>query len=98
MKTKKEMIETIASNIGSTQKNVKEVLEGLKDFAYGEIENGEEVRLIDGVVLGVKIIKGREFPVPSTGKTKFVPDHYGLKVRFGKEAKNAVAVLNNSEK
>ena len=98
MKTKKEMIETIASNIGSTQKNVREVLDGLKEFVYGEIENGEEARLIDGVILGVRLVKGRKYPVPNTDEMKYVPDHYGLRTRFGKEAKDAVAILNNSEK
>ena len=94
MATKKEMIDTIAKNIGSTQTNVRAVLEGYKDFVYSEIRKGHEVHLMEGMILGFRNVSGREYPnLQGEGKV-FVPEHYAYKIRFGKEAKSAIDELN----
>lgn len=94
MATKKEMIDVIAKNVGTSQKNVREILEAYKDYVYSEVRQGNEVPLFSGMILGIKVIPERYYPDLQNGGQVLHPQHYGYKVRFGKEAKDAMNILN----
>ena len=88
--TKNELVKTLATKCGYTQKDVKAVLDAAQEIVYNAMAKEEEVKLFDGLTLsGVRkpaCVKRN----PLTGENVNVPEKVAPKAKFGKAAKDAV--------
>ena len=88
--TKAELIKNIATKTGYTQKDIKSVLDVVKDIVYETMAKEEKVTIFDGLsLIGTK----QEECVrrnPATGENVTVPTKIVPRVKFGVEAKRCV--------
>lgn len=87
---KAELIKAISTEMGKTQKEIKEVLEATQKVVYEEMANEGEVKLFDGLTL-VGVHKDATVARnPMDGSSVNVPEKTVPKAKWGKAAKDAV--------
>lgn len=84
------LIKNVASKTGFTQKDVKLVMDTIKDTVYGTLADGEEVKLFDGLSLTTTVREARTCRNPQNGETIEVPSKKVVKCKVGKHLKDAV--------
>jgi nucleoid DNA-binding protein len=89
MITQKNLIDGIAEETGITKKDVKKVLDACGELLAATIKD-EDVRLFQGLTIGVTHRAPRVCRNPQTGEAIEVPARYVPKAKFGKYFKDAV--------
>ena len=84
------LIKVIASKTGFSQKDIKTVMDNVKDVVYDTLADGEEVKLFDGLSLTTTVREARTCRNPQTGGTIEVPSKRVVKCKIGKHLKDAV--------
>jgi DNA-binding protein HU-beta len=85
-----EIIRKAAENTGYTQKDIKAVLESVQDIAFNALKDGENVKILDGVVLSVVRKDAHTARNPRTGEGVPVPARNVPKCKFGKALKDYI--------
>lgn len=87
---KTEFIKAVATEVGKTQKEVKEMLEAAQKVAYAEMAEQGEVKIFDGLTL-VGVHKDATVARnPLDGSTVNVPEKTVPKAKWGAVAKRIV--------
>lgn len=84
------LIKNVASKTGFTQKDIKLVMDTIKDTVYGTLADGEEVKLFDGLSLTTAVREARTCRNPQNGEAIEVPSKRVVKCKVGKHLKDAV--------
>jgi len=87
---KTELIREVANRTGNTQKNVKEVLQGIQDVVFTSLRDEEGIKLFDGVTLDAVFKDAHESRNPATGEVVMVPPKYMPHAKFGRPIKEAL--------
>lgn len=85
-----EMIREIATKVGKTQKEVKEVVEAMQEVVFAEMAAEGEVKVMDGITLMGVHKDATTARNPQTGEAVEVQEKTVPKCKFGKPCKEAV--------
>ena len=88
--TKAELITNIAETTGFTKKDIRSVLDVLTDVTYTALRKGDEVKVIDSVVLKPVHREARTYRNPITGEPIATPAKMVVKASFGKRIKDFI--------
>lgn len=84
------LIKVIAFRTGFSQKDIKTVMDNVKDVVYDTLADGEEVKLFDGLSLITTVREARTCRNPQNGEAIEVPSKRVVKCKVGKHLKDAV--------
>ncbi len=89
--TKNEFITAISEKTGYTKKDIRVVVDAMKDIVYSEVTKCHEVKIFDGVTI-MGQMKQAAYVAEKIGgeKTKLVPAHVIPKAKFGAALKKAI--------
>ena len=85
---KADFIRAIADKTGFTQKDIRETLGAIQDVTYETLKSGDDVTVIDGLVLKRVFKEAHNARNPQTGETIVVPGKYVPKCKIGSKIKN----------
>lgn len=88
MLNKEGTIREVAARCDSTQREVRAVLDALRDVVYTNIATGESVKPFDGVTFKGVVSPAKTARNPMTGETVDVPERIHPRAVFGKYAKD----------
>lgn len=86
--TKTEFIKTAAKDSVLSQKAMRETLDVLQNTAFTLLASGEDVQIMDGIKLIVKVVPERTGRNPQTGESIVIPAHKAIRVKLGSAIKN----------
>lgn len=87
---KSELIKVYAEKVGKTQKEAKELLEGLQELILDTLRGGEEVTLVDMGKLVVSETSERKGRNPQTGEELIIPAGHKVSLKQSKLLKECV--------
>lgn len=88
MINKENTIREVAHKVGFTQRDVRTVIDGLRDVIYSEISAGGSIKPFEGVTFKGITRAAREAKNPKTQEVVKVPEKIVPHVSFGKYAKD----------
>ena len=80
--TRVELIAAVAKKSGLTQRNIRVALDALEEVTVEALNEGDEVKPINGVIIGRVFKDEREYHNPQTGGKVVVPGRYAPRCRF----------------
>ena len=94
--TKKEIVKTIAEDLGLTQLKVKEIVQRTFDSIIDTLVEEERIELRNFGVFEVKKRKARKARNPRTGEKVSVPEKFVVTFKPGKEMEERVHELEEA--
>lgn len=94
--TKKEIVKTIAEDLGLTQLKVKEIVQRTFDSIIDTLVEDERIELRNFGVFEVKKRKARKARNPRTGEKVSVPEKFVVTFKPGKEMEERVHELEEA--
>lgn len=87
---KTEFIKAVANKTGYTQKDVKAVIDCMREITFETLGKHEEVKMFDGVTFAVVHKDARTARNPQTGETFTTDPKWVPKFKAGKALKDAI--------
>lgn len=88
--TNKEFIVAISKSTGFTQRDIKTVIESMRDVVIDRVKNCDEVKLMSGITVYGSEKAAHTGRNPQTGETVEVPAKVQLRVKVGAPVKKAI--------
>ena len=91
MVKKHDFVKKVAENAGLSQKDTRIFIDAMQDAVFEFLAQKEEVKIFDGVTLGVRHRDARNGFNPKTQERIVIPEGYTLRCKFGSKARALLA-------